>query len=250
MKLELARLEKVRKRGSKTIARCPACAEKKGDRTGDHLAIFDSGGFACITCPQDRGHARRIIELAGTDEARRDLQAPFSTPVRRQKPVQKTLPPDFAAMTLAARCRVSDSVETQARIAAEFGVRPETIRRMSLSDGAAIGFFPSISIGSTRCMPDRIGYIYPQGIKIRHPWGPEGGVRFAWACGSATEPWRYSVVSARPGVDHYFITEGESDLIAVVDALINQITAASGIGIVASPGMGGLVQGAARQPRV
>jgi hypothetical protein len=237
MKLNLDRLEKVRQRGSKTHARCPACAEMERDKTGDNLVIFDSGSFACAAHQQDREHARRILQLAGKEERRpAESRSAFPPPMRHHKPVQSVLPPDFAAITLAARRRVSRCQETQARIAAEFGVQPETIRRLSLVEGGAIGFFPSIRIGGTPCLPDRIGYLYPQGIKIRHPWGPDAGVRFAWACGSATEPWRYSQVSARPGVQHYFITEGESDLIALVDALIDRIKPEHGIGIVASPG--------------
>lgn len=98
MKLDPDRLEKVRRRGSKITARCPACAEMEQDRTGDHLAIFADGGFACVVCPQDRAHARRIQQLAGSDEFQRDSHSSFSTPVRRQKPVQDALPQDFAAM--------------------------------------------------------------------------------------------------------------------------------------------------------
>jgi hypothetical protein len=112
----------------------------------------------------------------------------------------------------------------------------ETIRRLALPEGGALGFFPRISIGGTPCLPDRIGYIYPQGIKIRHPWGEEAAVRFAWACGRATEPWRYTCASTCPGVRHYYITEGESDLIALEDALSNRLKPEDGIAMVASPG--------------
>lgn len=121
-------------------------------------------------------------------------------------------------------------------MAAEFGVRPETIRRLTMPEGGALGFFPCISIGTRPCLPDRIGYIYPQGIKIRHPWGPESQVRFAWACGRATEPWRFTLASWRTWVRHCIITEGESDLIALVDAGMENLASGGGAAIVASPG--------------
>lgn len=247
MKLELDRLEKVRRRGSRTFARCPACAEIDRDRAGDNLVIFASGCFSCAAFQLDRGHARRILELAGNEEEKRKLsrsssgpKGAFPPPRKRREPAPAppVLPPDFDALTRAARCRVFGCPETQQLIAAEFGVRVETVRRLSVPEGGALGFFPSIRIGGSPCLPDRIGYIYPQGIKIRDPWGKDASVRFAWACGRATEPWRYTLSRSpsRPEVRHYFITEGESDLVALADALQNQIRVEDGIAMVASPG--------------
>ena len=64
--LDLTRLEKVRYHASGKIeARCPACAEEGSDRTGNHLAIFPDGCFACAAFPGDRDHRRRIFALAG-----------------------------------------------------------------------------------------------------------------------------------------------------------------------------------------
>ena len=242
MKLKLDRLEKVRQRGTKIIARCPACAEMDRDRAGDNLAIFDNGCFACSAYQQDGEHSRRILQLAGSDEPRQRREAHptllrLSPSMRRSQPVpQQALPADFADITREARFRVYESPELQERIAAEFGVLPKTIRCLSLTEGGAIGFFPSISIGGRPCLPDRIGYIYPQGIKIRHPWGPEARVRFAWACGSATEPWRFTRARARTWVRRYIITEGESDLIALVDGGVDDLTPEGGTAVVASPG--------------
>ena len=239
MKLKLDRLEKVRQRGSRTFARCPACAEMDRDRAGDNLVIFDNGCFACAAFQGDREHARRILQLAGTEEDYRSRSGPpgaFPPPPQRREPAPPVLPPDFAEIAHAAQLRASYCLENQMVMADEFGVGVETIRRLSLPEGGALGFFPRISIGGTPCLPDRIGYIYPQGIKIRQPWGSEAAVRFAWACGRATEPWRCTYARSRPGVRHYFITEGESDLIALADALSNQIKAEDGIALVASPG--------------
>lgn len=68
--LDLGRLEKVRESGGKITARCPACAEHGGDRSGRHLAILPSGRFACAAHPGDSEHRRRIFSLAGIDRGR------------------------------------------------------------------------------------------------------------------------------------------------------------------------------------
>jgi hypothetical protein len=65
--LDEARLEKVRHRGGKTIARCPACAELGNDKAGNHLSIESSGAYACVRHPGNDGieHRKRIFALAG-----------------------------------------------------------------------------------------------------------------------------------------------------------------------------------------
>jgi hypothetical protein len=67
MGLDTSRLEKVRRRGSNTIARCPACAEAGNDRKGEHLFINGKGQFGCVLYPGADGqeHRQRIFELAG-----------------------------------------------------------------------------------------------------------------------------------------------------------------------------------------
>jgi hypothetical protein len=67
-KLDTSKLENVKTRGSKTRARCPACAEEGGDKTGDHLSISADGRFGCVRYPGAEGaeHRRRIFAIAGT----------------------------------------------------------------------------------------------------------------------------------------------------------------------------------------
>ncbi len=67
MGLDISRLEKVRRRGSNTIARCPACAEAGNDRKGEHLFINAKGQFGCVLYPGADGqeHRQRIFEIAG-----------------------------------------------------------------------------------------------------------------------------------------------------------------------------------------
>lgn len=64
-RLDLSRLEKVRHSSSKITARCPACAEGGGDRSGNHLCIFPTGKFACAATPGDIEHRRLIFALVG-----------------------------------------------------------------------------------------------------------------------------------------------------------------------------------------
>ena len=67
MSLDLSRLENVRQRGGKTIARCPACAEEGHDKKSEHLVIMADGRFGCVVHPGEggRGHRRQIFALVG-----------------------------------------------------------------------------------------------------------------------------------------------------------------------------------------
>lgn len=85
MGLDLSKLEKLKRRGSNTIARCPACAESGDDRKGEHLFINDAGQFGCVLFPEQNGqqHRQRIFELAGVKETPGksfEVRKPLSTP--------------------------------------------------------------------------------------------------------------------------------------------------------------------------
>jgi hypothetical protein len=72
MSLEVLRLENVRVRGGKTIARCPACGEAGHDQKGEHLVINAHGRFGCVVYPGDsadaKEHRKRIFALCGDRE--------------------------------------------------------------------------------------------------------------------------------------------------------------------------------------
>jgi hypothetical protein len=66
--LDISRLEKVKHGGSRTSARCPACAAAGGDKTGSNLSIRSSdGAFTCAVYPGEAGreHRREIFALVG-----------------------------------------------------------------------------------------------------------------------------------------------------------------------------------------
>ena len=90
MSLDLSRLENVRKRIGKTIARCPACAEEDRDEKGDHLAIWPNGSFSCVANPGVAGHEhrKRIMALAG-DPASRGMR---DVGIRARRPAKTNLP--------------------------------------------------------------------------------------------------------------------------------------------------------------
>jgi hypothetical protein len=69
MSLDLSKLERVRHRGKKTVARCPACAEVGHDRRGEHLVIDAESAFSCVIYSGDsaeaKAHRKRIFALSG-----------------------------------------------------------------------------------------------------------------------------------------------------------------------------------------
>lgn len=86
IKLDLDKLEQVKSLRGKTTARCPACAERRGDRKGEHLVIYEDGAYGCVIYPKTSGdqhgrrkHLRRIRELLGSNIIRKHKK---STPLK------------------------------------------------------------------------------------------------------------------------------------------------------------------------
>lgn len=74
MSIDLEKLENVVKKGSKTIARCPACAEIGRDNKGNHLIINSNGQYACIVFQGISGqeHRKRIFQIVGIKDQRKN----------------------------------------------------------------------------------------------------------------------------------------------------------------------------------
>ena len=66
MSLDVNKLENVsRGKDGKITARCPACKKEGHDSKGDHLVVFDDGGFGCVKYMGDSEHRKEIAKLAG-----------------------------------------------------------------------------------------------------------------------------------------------------------------------------------------
>jgi hypothetical protein len=79
--IDETKIEKVKRKGDgRIIARCPACAETGGDKSGNHLFIGTDGKFGCVLYPKEQGedHRKRIFALAGIKSG--TLGTPISNP--------------------------------------------------------------------------------------------------------------------------------------------------------------------------
>jgi hypothetical protein len=108
----------------------------------------------------------------------------------------------------AARRAFSDAFhsgdEIIDRIAASLGFSRETLRLAS-SGSSGLGL-----ANGWLC------YAYPQGLKWRNP-DSTGKHRFVWIAGKATVPWRIES-ALKPEVPDVYLTEGESDCLALIEA--------------------------------
>lgn len=110
MSLNLDKLEKVRELGNgKKQARCPACAEGGGDRTGEHLYIYGDGRFGCCVHPKDKEHRRRIFALAG------EMTAPKPMRVRVASVPPSATPAKSIGISLKGFARTLRTGETESK---------------------------------------------------------------------------------------------------------------------------------------
>lgn len=79
-RIDVSKLANVVKKDGKTVARCPACAARGGDATGNNLVVFDDGKFGCVAAPKNKAHNRMILQLVGSQETTSPV---YRVPVRR-----------------------------------------------------------------------------------------------------------------------------------------------------------------------
>lgn len=102
MPLDLTKLEGVQHRGTKTTARCPACASESGgggDRSKDHLVIYSNGAYGCVI-DRSEGHRKAIYALAGQHGSGDLSDVPTLAPTEPEPEVQlaRTWSPDILAL--------------------------------------------------------------------------------------------------------------------------------------------------------
>jgi hypothetical protein len=83
MSLDVTKLENVREKRGKTTARCPACAKKGQDHSGDHLVIYPDGAYGCVAHEGDEAHRREIFDLVGIADGGKRKIRPIPVPIRR-----------------------------------------------------------------------------------------------------------------------------------------------------------------------
>lgn len=85
LSIDITRLEKVRERGTKLQARCPACAADGADRRGEHFfANLERGAWGCAARPGDTEHRRSIFALIGV-KGERPPETPEWREARRRE---------------------------------------------------------------------------------------------------------------------------------------------------------------------
>jgi hypothetical protein len=89
MSIDMSKLENVKNKGNRTVARCPACAESGQDKKGNHLIINSDGKFACVMFPGSSGdeHRKRIFRLTGIiDSPKNIISVKEASQVSRNNP--------------------------------------------------------------------------------------------------------------------------------------------------------------------
>jgi len=91
MGLNIEKLENVKYKGSRIIARCPACAEQGNDNKGEHLSIDEQGRFSCVINPGGAGadHRRRIFAMIGIKDGNNNSYSSQQNKVIKVKKVDR-----------------------------------------------------------------------------------------------------------------------------------------------------------------
>lgn len=86
--LDLTRLINPKTRGGKIIAQCPVCAAAGGDKSAEHLVIFDNGAgkWGCVQHAGNKDHRRLIAAAIGREKS----ASPF--PLLRSSPRPQLTP--------------------------------------------------------------------------------------------------------------------------------------------------------------
>lgn len=240
-----ARGVELRRNGTRLVGKCPV-----HDDRSPSFAVFGTNQEACGCYPCNfTGDVFAVSQWLGRasnfPEAVQDVAAtlgvylpqspagtatrPATAPTRpaRQHAPAFILSDADAKKIHAAKLSFSDAFHADEpiidEIAASLGLDLETLRLSSWGTsglGLAAGNYGRLWL----C------YSYPQGLKWRNP---DAGAqpRFKWICGKALAPWRMEWV--RPETSTVYLTEGESDCMALIAAGVE----ADGTAVcVASPG--------------
>lgn len=236
----------LRRNGTRLVGRCPM--HEDGSPS---FAVFGNGeNCGCFPCDwqgdvfafaQWTGRAATFPDAVRTVAGALGVympdggQSPPQAATRpaiakpRPKPEPPTLTDDERERIHRARLAFSDAFHAGEpivdEIAASLGLKRATLYHAAFGSSGLGLACPAGSSKPWLC------YAYPHGLKWRNPH-PKTTPRFRWLCGNARAPWRWEW-AAKPEAETVFITEGESDCLAMIEAgLEDDGTAAC----VASPG--------------
>jgi hypothetical protein len=221
----------LRKNGTRLVGRCPVHEDRSPS-----FAVFGASHEACGCHPCGfTGDVFKLSRWLGRSstfpDAVRDVAAvlgvnlPQSTggSVTRafrakQAPAKQAEPPFMLSdadreKLHAARLAFSDAFHAGDPIvdgiAESLGLDRETLRWSAWGSSGLGLACPAGGREPWLC------YVFPQGLKWRNPH-PKSTPRFRWIVGKATVPWRYEWI--RPETATVYLTEGESDCLALVAA--------------------------------
>ena len=226
----------LRRNGTRLVGRCPV--HEDGNPS---FAVFPNGtGCGCYPCDFSGdvfatavwlGRASTFPEAVADVAAVLGVYLPDSTAGTATRPATpphrpaKAPEPPFVLSTgdrekiHTARLAFSDACDAGDidPMAAELGL-PPWVFRWAAKGESGLGLWKGC-----------LAYLYPQGMKLRNPAGHKP--RFQWECGKALSPWRFEWV--KPETETVFLTEGESDCLALIAAGIEADGTAA---VCASPG--------------
>ena len=212
-------------RGARLVGKCPC-----HDDGNPSFAVFPNGkNCGCFPCgfsgdvfnvSQRMGRAGNFVEAVADVAAVLGVHIssqPAGTATRPatapQRPAKQPEPPFMLSDTdkakiHAARLAWCDAFHggdpIVAKICESLGFSRETLRLASWGEcGLGIS-------NKWLC------YTYPNGLKWRNP-DPQAKPRFRWIVGKALAPWRWEFAT-RPEVRTLYLTEGESDCLALIAA--------------------------------
>lgn len=241
-----ARGVELRRNGTRLVGKCPVHED-----TSPSFAVYGTRHENCGCFPCDfKGNVFAVSRWLGRSstfpEAVQDVAASLGIHLSQGNAQAATRPatapprpakqpePPFAlsdgdrSKLHAARLAFSDAFHAGDSIiddiAASLGLDRETLRLASWG-GSGLGL--ACPVGSKSPW---LCYAYPNGLKWRNPH-PQTTPRFRWIVGKATAPWRREWV--KPETKTVFITEGESDCMALIAAGLEADGTAA---CVASPG--------------
>jgi hypothetical protein len=231
----------LRRTGSRLVGRCPVHEDRSPS-----FAVFGASHKKCGCYPcgfqgdvfavsQWLGRSSTFPDAVSDVAAVLGVNLPLGTPRAVTRPASTKREPAPSSpfkladadreMHHAARLAFSDALDdgTLDPLAREFGLPPWALRWCAMGT-SGLGW-----------VNGKLAYLYPEGIKVRNLKGDMP--RFLWKAGKATVPWRSEWI--RHETATVYLTEGESDCLALVAAGLESDPSKA---CVAIPGAEGFMQ--------